>query len=173
MSSGELYAVGKIVKVFGVKGELVVKPMTDSVQRFKALKQVFIGLTDVQAEAATVEYVRIQPHGVRIKIAAVKDRTSAEKYVGALLFVGEKDKVRIPKGKFFVHDVVGMRVLDEHQNTVGTVTEVLRLPANDVYVIDGEGWEVMLPAVKEFVKEIDVKTKTMRVVLIEGMVESR
>ena len=96
----------------------------------------------------------------------------AEKMVGSLLFVDEKDAIRLPKGTFFIHDVVGLKVVDEEENFVGIVKDVLKYPANDVYVIENEGKELLLPAVKEFVKKIDPAAKTMTVHLIEGMEQS-
>ncbi|MBM2841023.1 MAG: rimM [Bacteroidetes bacterium] len=75
------------------------------------------------------------------------------------------------KGTYFVHDVVGMTVVDEHDNNIGTIKDVLRFPAQDVYLVEHNGNEWMIPAVKEFVDSIDVASKTMRVRLIDGLVD--
>jgi 16S rRNA processing protein RimM len=75
------------------------------------------------------------------------------------------------KGTHFVHDIVGLNVVDEKGIGVGVVKDVLRLPAQDVYVIEKDGREWMLPAVKEFVASIDVVARTMRVRVIEGLME--
>jgi 16S rRNA processing protein RimM len=166
-----LFAVGEFVKAFGIRGEIVVRPMTDSVQRLGKLQKVFVGPSAETARETAVEYTRVERRGVRVKLLHVDDRVAAERIVGALLFVDERNRMPPPKGRYFIHDVVGLTVIDQRHRTLGTVTEVLRMPAHDVYVIRSGNREVMVPAMKQFIKRIDVKTKTMRVHLIEGMTE--
>jgi len=170
-SKHDLIAVGEFIKVFGIHGELVVRPMTDSMQRLRKLKRVFVGLNADTAVEAAVDSVRVEGRGVRVKLSQVDDRDAARDIVGGLLFVDEADRVRLPKGRYFVHDVIGLTVIDEGHCVVGKVTDILRLPAHDVYVVRSGDREVMVPAVKEFIKGIDVEAKTMKVHLIEGMVE--
>ena len=170
-SNRTLYAVGKIVKAFGINGEVVVNSMTDSPARFKTLKRVLIGRNDSDVEETTVEYATIGTRGARVKLANVHDRTGAEGIIGSFVFVDEKDRIRVPKGKYFVHDIIGLEVVDQDENSIGTVKDVLNLPAHDVYVLDSGGREVMVPAVNEFIQKIDLEARIMKVRLIEGMVE--
>ena len=164
-------AIGKVVKAFGVRGEIVVRSFADSPSRFERLKSVFIGPDEATAREIRVEGVRVEARGVRLKLAGTDDRTAAEKFAGTLVFVDGKNRVKPPRGRFFVHEVVGLRVLDETGRVVGAVREVLKLPAQDVYVIERHGRDILVPAVKEFVQEIDPVAGVMRVRLIEGMVE--
>jgi len=169
--SSTLYAIGKVSKVFGIRGEVVVKPMTESLDRFKKLKRVYLGKSTDKADGFTIEYVRVGSRGVRLKLVETPDRTSAGLLVGSLIFVDERQRITPKKGTYFVHDVVGMTVVDEHDNNIGTIKDVLRFPAQDVYVVEHNGNEWMIPAVKEFVDSIDVASKTMRVRLIDGLVD--
>jgi 16S rRNA processing protein RimM len=171
LGSRALLAVGKIVKPFGIRGEVVLHPMTENLARFKKLKRVFIGKTDVAATETTVLDVVVEQRGVRIRLDGIADRTAAEQIVGSLLFVDERDAVRLPKGAYFIHDLLGMNVVDEQGTTVGVMKDVLKYPAHDVYVVGREGKEFLIPAVKEFIRKIDVETRTMRVRLIEGMLD--
>ncbi len=164
-----LLAIGKIVKAIGVHGDVVLLGLTDDLTRFKKLKRVLVGKSEAGAVEAIVSHVAIEPRGVRMGFTLVTDRTAAEKLVGSLLFVEEKDAIRLPKGTYFVHDVVGLNVVEANGTFVGTVQDVLKYPANDVYVIENEGRTFLLPAVKEFIKKIDPETKTMTVELIEGL----
>lgn len=155
-----------------MQGDVVIQGLTDNLARFKKLKRVFVGGNEVDSVETTISHVTVESRGVRLGFDGVTDRTAAEKLVGSLLFVQEKDAIHLPKGTFFVHDVVGLKVVDMNGNFVGIVKDVLKYPANDVYVIEKEGKELLLPAVKEFVKKIDPAANTMRVHLIEGMDQS-
>jgi 16S rRNA processing protein RimM len=171
MASQSFLAIGKVVKAFGIRGEIVVRSFADSPGRFGHLKSVFVGPDEGTAREIQVEGVRVEVRGVRLKLVDVDDRTAAEKFVGALVFVDGKNRVKPPRGRFFVHEVVGLRVLDETGRVLGTVREILKLPAQDVYVIERHGRDILVPAVKEFVQEIDPVAGVIRVRLIEGMVE--
>lgn len=164
-----LCAVGRIVKAFGIRGEIVVEPMTTGPERFRSLRKVFAGPTEAKALPYTVTAVQGGGSGVRVTLEEVRDRSAAERLAGSFLFVGEEEKVRPPDGAFFVDDVVGLLVITEEGETVGTVREVLRMPAHDIYVIAADGREVMIPAVREFIRRIDLTARTMHVRLIEGM----
>ena len=145
--------------------------MTEFPERFKKLKQVHLGRQSGNTRIVTVEYVYVESRGVRLKFVETPDRTSAEALVGSLLFVEEEQRIKPKKGTHFIHDVVGLRVVDEQNNDIGVVKDVLQFPGQDLYVIERDGREWMIPAVKEFVTSIDVAAKTMRVRLIEGLME--
>lgn len=166
-----LYAIGKIAKPFGIKGEVVVQPMTESLERFKRLTRAYVGAGIDDVKAYGIESIKIGQRGVRIKFRETHDRTSVESLVGALLFVDEQHRITPKKGAHFIHDMLGLHVVDEQNRAVGVVKDVLRYPAQDVYVIEHDGREWMMPAVREFVRSIDVAARTMRVHLIEGMME--
>lgn len=164
-----LLAVGKIVKAFGVRGDIAILPMTDNPGRFKKLKRVFVGRNDTDVHETAAVAAVVDTRGVRLRLAGVNTRTDAEKLVGALLFVDEQDAAPLAKGSYYVHTIIGLRVVDDAGTTLGVVKDVLKYPAHDVYVVEHNGGEVMIPAVKEFIKKIDIGKGTMRVKLIEGM----
>ena len=166
-------AIGKIVKPFGVEGFVVVQTMTDSPSRFRRLHAVYIGTNASTALVGTVEKSKIGPRGVRMKLAGVDDRTAAEHLVGSLLFVTERERVRLPKGHFFIHDVIGMKVVDETRGDVGTVSDVLKYPAHDVYVVALGDTSYMIPAVKEIVRHFDTTAKVLTVRLVDGLLEEQ
>ena len=164
-------AVGAIVKVFGVRGEVVVQPMTDFPARLRRARTLWVGADTHAAREARVERIAIAPKGIRLKLAGVDDRTAAETLRGALLFIDEEKAAPLKQGEFFVHEILGLAVRDEAGNDLGTVADVLRYPASDVYVVRGPSGEIMVPAVREFVRAVDIAARTMTVRLIEGMVE--
>lgn len=168
-----LVAVGTIIKPFGVTGQVVVQTMTDTPARFRRLRQIQIGADARETRSYGVQKCVIEQRGVRLKLESVDDRTSAERLVGLLLFVSEQDQIKLPKGKYFIHDVIGMRVVDEHRGDVGVVRDVLKYPAHDVYVVAQGERSFMIPAVKEIVLRFDTAEKVMSVRLVDGMIEEQ
>ena len=165
----ELYAIGEVVKAFGLHGEVVVRPLTDVPARFKKLKKVFIGKKNATLTGSMVETIDIQPQGLRLKLGLAGSRNDAEKLVGAILYIEAKDRLKLPRWTFFTHDIVGLAVVNQDQETVGVVKDILKLNAHDVYVLDLNGREVMVPAVKEFVEKVDLAARCVRIHFIEGM----
>ena len=170
-SDRQLVAVGMIVKGFGIRGHVVVQPMTDMPARFSRLKTVWMGKDTHHVTRQGVELAVIEPRGVRLKLEGIDDRTAADALRGTLLFVAEAEAIRLPKGHVFVHELLGMIVNDDEGHSLGTVADVLKYPANDVYVVRDGMREIMIPAVREFVRAIDTRTRTVTVHLIEGMAE--
>jgi 16S rRNA processing protein RimM len=171
MARETFLAIGTIVKAFGIRGEVVVRAYTDSTARFQRLKEVHVGPDAGRAAAIRIDRTSVEPRGVRLKLAGIDDRNAAEALVGSVLFVDDRHRAKPPRGRFFIHEVIGLRVCDEEGRVLGTVREVLKMPAQDVYVVERHGRDVMIPAVKEFVREIDPVAGIMRVRLIEGLLE--
>ncbi len=147
--------------------------MTDSPARFRTLRNIYIGSPEGNLRQCVVERVSVGHRGVRAKLAGVDSRTAAEKIVGEMIFVDRSARIRLPQGRHFVHELIGLSVIDQDGRQLGTVKEVMKLPAQDVYVIERNGREVLLPAVKEFVLGIDPEAGTMTVKLIEGLLEEQ
>jgi 16S rRNA processing protein RimM len=172
----DLIAVGRIVKAFGIKGEVVVRFLTDSPDRFSRLKRVYLARwDDSRGEAvAPVTETRIvnahvEPRGARVKLEAFNDRDAAERSVGMLLMIDEAERRPLPEGRFYVHDLIGMEVVGEAGEPLGRIADILHLPAHDVYVVRDNDGEWMLPAVSAFVRHVDPDTRRITVSLIEGM----
>jgi 16S rRNA processing protein RimM len=169
----DLVAVGRIVKVFGVKGDVIVTPMTDVPGRFKDLRRVFLGnpssAPGEEVRETTITHVHAAPRGIRVTLECAADRTTAEQLVGLLILVPPAERATLPAGTYFVDDLLGLAVRTEDGERVGVLKEVMHMPAHDVYVIDTGGEEVLLPAVREFVLGVDLHARTLTVKLIEGM----
>ena len=118
-----------------------------------------------------VEKAVVSPRGIRLKLRGIDDRNAAGRIRGKILFVDEAHRAKLSKGQYFVHDVLGLAVREEGGGDLGTVADILRYPASDIYVVRGDRGEILIPAVKEFVRSVDLGTRTMTVRLIEGMTE--
>jgi 16S rRNA processing protein RimM len=167
-----LLAIGQVEKAFGIRGEVVVRPLTDSAERFQRLRAVRVGRNADTARPATVDAAAVEARGVRLHLKGVDDRAAAEVLRGQYLFVDRRHRVRLTPGRHFVHEIVGLTVEDERGVRRGVVQDVLKLPAQDVYVIADGGHEFLLPAVREFIREIDLEAGILRVHLIDGIREA-
>ena len=169
LAAQELLAVGQIVKPVGVHGEVAVRPLSDTPGRFRSLRAAQLGASVEHTQHITIERASEGPRGVRMKLKGIDDREAAEALVGKYLFVDSRHRVRLPRGKYFVEQVIGLAVIDHEGHALGRVRDVLKFPANDVYVIEYHGREILVPAVKEFILALEPQKGTMRVRLIEGM----
>ncbi len=147
--------IGRILRPHGVRGELVVEPDTDFPGRWDHLTQAVV----LQGDRATpVQVTAVRRHGDRVlvRLAGVDTPERAAALRGAALAVRREDAVRPPPGAHFVFEVLGLPVVTEGGAEVGTVTEILRTPAHDVYVVTApDGREHLIPAVGAVVVAVD------------------
>jgi len=162
--------------VHGIRGEMVVVSLTDDPQRFSELKKVLLSKDENMAEFE-VERVRMDiktkklKAGVLLKLKGIESPEEAKKLVGSFLEIEKEDLIKLPGGRYFIFDIIGLKVITTEDKEVGTVKEVISLPANDVYVVQGDQKEYDIPAIKEVVKRIDLKRKVMIIESKEGLLE--
>jgi 16S rRNA processing protein RimM len=164
-----LITIGQVLAPWGIKGDVKVLPLTDFPQRFKTLKTVYIASPTSQAVwIAEIEAVRYHQRFVLLKLNQIDSRDEAEKLRNCLLQVDEP--FPLPAGHYYHFQIIGLRVFTELGEDLGEVKEVLTPGGNDVYVVENEkGEEVLIPALKQVVQEIDLEQGIMRVKLLEGL----
>ena len=153
---------GKIINTFGVRGEVKLDPWCDSAEFLKPLKTLYI-----DGAPRAVASSRVHKGMLIIRFADVEDVNGAMLLKNKIVYFARSD-VHLPKGRHFVADLLGAAVVDEQGTEIGRLTEVLDMPAGQVYVVQGET-EHTIPAVPEFILDIDADGKVIRVHLIEGM----
>ena len=168
--------IGQVSRVRGIRGEMVVAPLTDDTRRFSELKRVLLSKDERIAEFE-VEQVRVGlttgrlKEKVLLKLKGVENLEEAKRLVGSFLEIEKEDLTQLPKGRYFIFDIIGLKVVTTEDKKVGTVKEVISLPANDVYVVEGDQKEYDIPAIKEIVKKIDLKKKVMVIEPKEGLLD--
>ena len=153
---------GKIINTFGVRGEVKLDPWCDSAEFLKPLKTLYI-----DGAPRAVASSRVHKGMLIVRFADVEDVNGAMLLKNKIVYFARSD-VHLPKGRHFVADLLGAAVVDEQGTEIGRLTEVLDMPAGQVYVVQGET-EHTIPAVPEFILDIDADGKVIRVHLIEGM----
>lgn len=159
--------IGKILKPQGIKGELKVLPLTDDPARYHDLQSVYMQ-QDGGYISQQLKGVRVGHDAVYIFLERIYDRNAAETLRGRYLYIPREEAAPLPEGRFYIFDIVGCEVWNEQGKKLGTVAEVLQPGANDVYVVKGEK-ELLVPAVKAFISEMDVPHK--RIVVKSEMLE--
>jgi 16S rRNA processing protein RimM len=159
-------AVGRIVRPFGLRGELKAEVLTAHPEQLGRLRTVYLG---PQAEPWAIEGVRVRRRAVYLKLSGCDDHTAAEALRGALLQIALEDAVPLEEDEYYEHQIVGMTVVEEDGTPLGKVTEIISTGANDVYVVVGPDGELLLPAIESVILEIDLEADRMVVHVMEGL----
>ena len=162
----EKIKIGQIVNAVGLKGEVKVYNYSDSQERYYDLQTVYL-----DDETYEIEKVRFQQHLVILKFKGVDDRNAAEALKGKYLNITEADLKELPEGTYYIRDLIGVLVVLESGEVLGTLTNVLQNFAQDLYEIDVNGKKVLLPAVNEFVLDVDLESRRVTVRLPEGLLD--
>jgi len=155
-----------VLGAHGIKGELKCRVVTDFPgRRFKRGTRVFIG-----GQPFAIAGARTQPPHVLLRFAELTDRTAAEKLRGLDVEVAREDAGPPPRGQFYWHDVIGLDVIDSTTGeALGTVSDILETGANDVYIVHGPRGEILVPAIKSVVKQIDPGAGRMLIEPLPGL----
>lgn len=162
----DFYAVGLVAGPLGLRGELKVEVLTDFPQRLKPGALVFLAGAPYRIERS-----RASGQRVILKLSGIETRDQAEALRGLYLEVPESALTPLPEGQFYQHQIIGLEVRTTGGMALGHVAEILRTGSNDVYVARREGKELLIPAIADVVKEIDVAAGRMTIVAIPGLLE--
>lgn len=162
----EKIKVGKIVNAVGLKGEVKVYNYSDSSEIYEITPEMYVG-----SELLQIENVRLQKNMVILKLEGINDRNAAEAAKGRDIFITEDDLPELEEGEYYVRDLIGMTV-EEDGNILGKVTDVLQNTAQDVFEVERKnGKQLLIPRVDEFVLDIDLDTRKIKVKLPGGLLE--
>jgi 16S rRNA processing protein RimM len=167
----DLCLIGSIAGVHGIRGALSVISCSDIPGRFTRLDTVYIGkdldsVTGYRVTEAT-------GHGDRVllNLEGISDRNQAEALKGNFIYVKADQMEAPPEGRYFIHDLIGCDIVTMEGERKGVLSDVMLLPANDVYVADCDGREVLIPAVPAIVRSVDINQRRITVEAIDGLFE--
>lgn len=160
-------AIARVVGAHGVQGELRCELMTDFPERFARTKRVYAGEEHVEI---ALERARLDRGRVLLKVLGVDSRTAAELFIGLTLYVPESEAVPLPKGSYFWHEIIGLHVQTIDGVPLGTIVDIVQTGSNDVYVVEGETGEILLPATPDVVQSVDLDQGVMAIQIIEGLI---
>ncbi len=166
----EYFEIGQIVNTSGLKGVLKIKPFTDDIKKFSNLKTIYIKTKNDLTEFK-IEQVRYVKNMVMLKLAGIDTVEEAEKYRNLYIKILRDQEEELEEGSYYVVDILGCKVNTDTNQELGKVVDVFQTGSNDVYVVkDEQGKQILLPAIKQVIKNVDVKNKIIIVHLLEGLV---
>ena len=167
----QLLQVGVITQTHGVHGEVKVFPTTDDPERFLDLEYVFLD-TGREKKKLAIQSVKFFKQFVILKFKGINNINDIEKYKRCALLVDRENAVELEEDEYFIADMIGMEVLTEDGEIFGTLKDVIETGANDVYIINSkQHGEVLVPAIKECILDVNVKEGKMLVHLMDGLID--
>jgi 16S rRNA processing protein RimM len=166
----DLVAIGKISKPHGIRGALKVMPyfqldhLLPQFQRFWLVQKQ-------QTRLIQPQWFRRSGRSLLLKIEGIDDLISAEGFRGWEISVDRDQLPELPGGQYYTFQLVGLPVITLDGRRIGTIRQVLPMPAHDVYLVDADGKEVIIPAVREFIEEVNLAEKRVVIRTIEGLLE--
>lgn len=165
----EYFEIGRIVNTQGVKGDVRIVPSTDDIKRFEKLEEVIV-TTNKNVQILTIEKVWYNKKFVIIKFKEISNMTEGEKYKNSVITIPVSQGLKLKKDEYYMRDLYGMEVFEEGK-FIGVLKDIIVTGANDVYSIIKEEnqKELLIPAIKECILNIDVEKNKMEVNIIEGL----
>jgi 16S rRNA processing protein RimM len=148
-----------------------IAPMTYSAERFTEGLTVWIGRDETAEQYRLIKKIRMQGSGLVIQCEGIETRSEAERCIGNFLFVDREHRITLPPRTWFISDIIGMTVTDEDGATIGSITDVLQLPAHHVYVIQQGKREILIPAVPSVIQSVDIERRLMVIHVLDGLLE--
>ena len=166
----DLLKVGVITTTHGVRGEVKVYPTTDEPERFLELDYVLLD-TGRELRKLEIKNVKFFKNLVILKFKGVDNINDIEKYKGRDLWIPREEGQELEEDEYYIADLLGMSVVLEDGQEFGTLKDVMETGANDVYVVeDAKGEEILLPAIRECILDVDVEKNVMTIHLMKGLI---
>ncbi|MBF0099767.1 MAG: 16S rRNA processing protein RimM [Desulfobacterales bacterium] len=165
----ELISIGKIIGVHGLEGRLKLLWYGESTDIFHTLKVIYL---EISGTSQPYEIQHIMPYkkAYLLSLKGIDNREAAQLLVGANLFMSKDNLPVLEENVWYWHDLIGMRVFELGvKKWIGVITEIIRTGSNDVFVIKEDDKECLLPAIQSVIQHVDIETKTMSVIVPEGL----
>ena len=165
----EYFEIGQIVNTSGLKGVMKVKPFTDDITKFSNLKTIYVSIKK-ELKEFEIEQARFSKNMVFLKLKGIDTVEQAEDYRNLYLKIKRNKDEKLEKDSYYIVDILGCKTITDEGKELGDIEDVFSTGSNDVYVVKDElGKQVLLPAIKDVIKKVDIKNKVITVHLLEGL----
>lgn len=160
----DLIKIAKIVSAHGLNGEVKIFPYTDDLNGFKEYNEIYI-----DGEELEIVSQKIASKFIVLKLKGFDYIDDVKRLLNKDVFIDKAQMPSLDEGEYYIHELIAMEVYSEADELIGTVKDVMETSANHVLVVDHDGKEALIPFVKAFIKELDLKRRKIKVKLIEGI----
>lgn len=165
----EYFEIGQIVNTSGLNGVVKVKPFTDDITKFSNFKMIYISIKNDLKEFE-IEHVRFSKNMVFLKLKGIDTIEQTENYRNLYLKIKRNKEEKLEKDFYYVVDIIGCKAITDEGKELGSIVDVFSTGSNDIYVVKDElGKQILLPAIKDVIKNVDIKNKVITVHLLEGL----
>jgi 16S rRNA processing protein RimM len=162
------FSIARITAPSGLKGELKAQIMTDFPERFARLRTVFVGHNLMPHEVLSA---RVKGNMTYLRFKDIDSVEAAEKLRGQVVYIPQSEAVALSEDQYYWSQIIGLEVWTTGGERVGKIVDILERPANDVYVVEGPRGEVLLPAIEDVIKEVDLAHGRMVIEPLPGLLE--
>ncbi|MFR7988182.1 MAG: ribosome maturation factor RimM [Anaerotignum lactatifermentans] len=166
----QYFEIGKITGTHGIRGAMRVFPTTEDPSRFERLKEIIVEIRG-KRETFHIQKVAFHKQFVLLTVKEITDINVAELYKNGRILIPDAMAIPLGEDEYYNRDLYGLKVVTEEGEELGEITEIFPTGSNDVYVVkkDGKGKELLLPAIKDCIKNVDLENGVMTVKLLEGL----
>ncbi|HEY8464941.1 MAG TPA: ribosome maturation factor RimM [Bacillota bacterium] len=173
METSGLIAIGEVIKAQGIKGELKVIPLTDNLERFGQIRRVFLQGPADDLKELYIQNYRLFRQYVILKFEGIDDLTAAAALGRGYLLIPRAERPSLPAGRYYYDEIIGLKVFTVSGEFLGEVEQILATGANDVYCVRKLSRQVLVPALKSVVRQINLEEGRMEVDLPAGLMEEQ
>ena len=166
----QYFEIGKITGTHGIRGTMRVFPTTEDPSRFERLKEIIVEIRG-KRETFHIQKVAFHKQFVLLTVKEITDINVAELYKNGRILIPDAMAIPLGEDEYYNRDLYGLKVVTEEGEELGEITEIFPTGSNDVYVVkkDGKGKVLLLPAIKDCIKNVDLENGVMTVKLLEGL----
>ena len=168
----ELFQFGTVIGTHGLRGDLKVRPLTPGGDALREATAIVLRRGE-SAETYRLRKASVHKGNLLVRLEGLEDIESAEPLVGSEVLLPYNQLGELSEDEYYWHELQGMVVTDGRCGDLGTIDDILTTAAHDIYVVNGPRGEVLIPAVDEFITEVDMTHHRMKVDLPEGLVPER
>jgi 16S rRNA processing protein RimM len=166
---GGFFEIGTIRRAVGLKGRFFVASHLESPEILERAEKVRIDRRDGHSSCHRIEYAQLSKKGITLEVEGIESREAAESLIGSIVFLPAEGERKLPEGEYYWKDLIGAAVFSEEGEWLGIIEGIFPTGSNDVYVCTGGSREILIPAIDEVVRKVDVEKRTLVVHLLEGL----
>jgi 16S rRNA processing protein RimM len=171
VGDSDLFRVGVVIGTHGLRGDLKIRLLSDDSSSLLDARQVVFRKADGEAICLTPARAVLHKGNILLRLCGLESIDAVQSLVGCDVFLRYGDLAKLPDQEFYWFELEGLKVVDRSRGEIGTLEDLFTTPAHDIYVVHGRYGEVLIPAVEEFVVEVDLEGRRMVVDLPEGLIQ--